>query len=128
MSRLSFVALLFLVVMPAFAKPYPLPCSDLWTVVTETLGNPGNYAIVAEDDEQMKASFIVVGSVYPGTHFLSLKHKNNGCELQTRMAFTGNDEDYALRKRINHAIAKRKATKPSPPAPSAPASPSIGFN
>ncbi len=127
MSRSPLLALLFLLAMPAFAKPYPLPCSDLWSAVTETLGSPGTYKIIAEDDEQMKASFIVVGSLYPGTHFASLKHKNNGCELQTRMAFTGNDEDYALRKRINHTIAKRKAAKPSPPAPSAPTGPAVGF-
>ena len=127
MLRFSFLALLFLLAMPAFAKPYPNPCNDLWSAVTDTLNNPGHYKIIAADDEQMKASFVVVGSLFPGTHFLSLKRKDNGCELQTRMAFTGTDEDYALRRRINHAVAKRKAAKPSPLAPSAPPSPAVGL-
>lgn len=121
--------MLFLLTLPAFAKPYPTSCNDLWNAVAETLGNPGYYQIIAVDDVQMKASFVVVGARFPGTHFVSLKAKEHGCELQTKMAFTGNDEDYVFRKRINHAFAKRNASKPPTPtpAPSAPSGPTVGF-
>ncbi len=127
MSKLSILALLFFLAVPAFAKSHPLPCNDLWSAVTDTLGNPGHYKIIAADDEHMKASFIVVGSLFPGTHYVSLKRKDNGCELQIKMAFTGNDDDYAIRTRIHRSIAKQKAAKPSPLAPSAPQSPVVGL-
>jgi hypothetical protein len=103
--------------VPAFAKPYPLPCNDLWSAVTDVLGNTGNYKIVAVDEEQMKASFIVIGALYPGINAMNLKSKDNGCDLQIRMGFTGNDDEGLLRSRVNHAVAKRKAAKPAPPAP-----------
>jgi len=48
----SFVFILLLVLTTqAFAKPYPVPCSDLWSAVTDTLGNAGNYKIVATDED-----------------------------------------------------------------------------
>jgi hypothetical protein len=112
---LVFILLLFLAA-PAFAKPYPAPCSDLWSAVTDTLGNAGNYKIVATDTEEMKASFIVVGALYPGVNALFLKPKGNGCELQIKMGFTGNDDESALRGRVNHALTKLRAAKPSAPA------------
>ena len=124
MSRSSLLSLAFLLAAPAFAKPYPLPCSDLWSAVTDALGNTGNYKIVAADEEQMKASFIVIGALHPGISAVNLKPRNSGCDLQIRMGFTGNDDEGALRSRVNHAVAKRQAAKPAPPAP-APA-PSAG--
>lgn len=117
MARLSILSLLLVLAAPVFAKPYPLPCKDLWSAVTDTLSNAGNYKIIGSDDEQMKASFIVVGD--PGMNAVFLKPKDNGCELQIKMSFTGNDDEGALRSRVNHTIAKRKAAKPLPPAPSA---------
>lgn len=122
MSKLTLLALLFVLATPAFAKPYLLPCNDLWSVVIETLRNQGNYKIVATDAEQMKASFIVVGALYPGINLMSLKPKDSGCELEIQMGFTGNDDEFALRNRVSHAVAKRKAAKPSPP----PAPPGAG--
>jgi hypothetical protein len=119
MSRLSLLPLLLVFAAPVFAKPYPLPCKDLWSAVTDTLSNPGNYKIIGTDDEQMKASFIVVGALYPGMNAVFLRPKDNGCELQIKMSFTGNDDEGALRSRVNHTIAKRKAAKPVPPAPTA---------
>lgn len=119
MSRLLSLFLLFVLATPAFAKPFPLPCSELWGAVTDTLGNPGNYAINSFDDSQMKASFIVVGSLFPAVNSLFLKSKGNGCELEIRMGFTGNDDGTALRSRVRRAVAKRMAAKPTPPAPAA---------
>jgi hypothetical protein len=118
MSRLSLLSLFLALAAPAVAKPYPLPCSDLWNAVTDTLGNPGNYTIVAIDNEHMKASFIVVGSLYPAGNSVFLKAKGDGCELETRMGFTGNDDGFALRSRVNRALAKRKAANLPTPASS----------
>jgi len=116
MARSLVFILLLVLSAPAFAKPYPVPCSDLWSAVTDTLGNAGNYKIVASDTEEMKASFIVVGALYPGINALFLKPQGNGCELQIKMGFTGNDDESALRGRVNRAINKLKAAKPSAPA------------
>jgi hypothetical protein len=62
--------LLLVLSAPAFAKPYPVPCSDLWSAVTDTLGNANNYKIIATNGDQMEASFIVVGALHPGVNAL----------------------------------------------------------
>jgi len=61
----------------------------------------------------MKASFIVVGALYPGINALFLKPQGNGCELQIKMGFTGNDDESAFRGRVNRALAKMKTAKQS---------------
>jgi hypothetical protein len=116
MARSLVFILLLVLTTPAFAKHHPIPCSDLWSAVTDTLGNAGNYKIVATDYEQRKASFIVVGALYPGINALFLKPQDNGCELQIKMGFTGNDDESTLRGRVNRALAKLRAAKPSPAA------------
>jgi hypothetical protein len=115
MYRLSLLSLLLVLSVPAFAKPYPLPCTDLWSGVTDALGNTGNYKIVASDGVQMRASFIVIGALYPGINAVFLKSRDNGCDLQIKMGFTGNDDESALRSRVNRALAKRKAARTSAP-------------
>jgi hypothetical protein len=122
MSRFSVLSLILILAAPAFAKPYPVPCSDLWSAVTDTFGDARNYKIVATDSEGMKASFIVVGALYPGVNAVLLKPRGNGCELDIKMGFTGSDDEGALRSRVNHALAKGRAAKPSPPAPTTGAS------
>ena len=61
MARLLLSIFLFALTIPAFAKSHnekqPVSCDDLWTAVTDTLGNPGNYRVVARDNEEMKANF-----------------------------------------------------------------------
>jgi hypothetical protein len=117
MSRLKILPLFLVLSASAFAKPNPIPCSDLWSALTDTLSNPGNYSILATNDEQMKASFIVVGSLYPAKGVVSLQPKKEGCELQINMGFTGNNGDeFTFRKRVNRALTKRKAALPSQPA------------
>jgi hypothetical protein len=76
----------------------------------------GNYRIVAMDNEQMRASFIVFGALYPGVHAVFLKQRSKGCELEVKMGFTGNDDEGALRNRVHRLLAKRKAANPAPPA------------
>jgi hypothetical protein len=122
MSRSFLLFLLLVLAAPAFAKSRPLPCSDLWSAVTDTLGNQGNYSIIATNDEQMKASFIIVGSLYPGRGVVSLKPRKDNCELQINMGFTGNDDEFTFRRRVNHALTKKKAAVQSTPAHSTGAS------
>jgi len=122
MLRVLLVSLFLASSVQAFGKPYPLPCSDVWDAVKYTLENKDNYRIVAMDSSQMRASFIVVGSLYPGVHAVFLKTRGNGCDMEVKMGFTGNDDEGALRNRVNHALAKRKATKPVAPTPSTAAS------
>jgi hypothetical protein len=122
MPRFAVVLLLLDLVTPAFAKPYPVPCNDLWSTVSDTLGDARNYKIVATDDDEMKASFIVVGALYPGVNAVFLKSRDNGCDLNVKMGFTGSDDEGALRSRVHHALAKRKAAKPSQPSPTTGAS------
>jgi hypothetical protein len=116
MARSLVFILLLGLATPTFAKSHPIPCDDLWNAVADTLANAGNYKIVATDYEQMKSSFIVVGALYPGINAIFLKPKGEGCELQIKMGFTGNDDESALRGRVNRAIAKQRAAKQSPPA------------
>jgi hypothetical protein len=117
MFRVLLVALILTSATQAFAKPYQMPCNDVWNAVRDTLENKGNYRIVAMDSEQMRASFIVFGSLYPGVHAVFLKTRDNGCDMDVKMGFTGNDDEGAFRNRVNHVLAKRKAAKPTPPAP-----------
>lgn len=84
--------------------------------MTDTLGNDRNYKILASDSDHMKASFVVVGSLVPGTHAAFVKPRPNGCVLEVNMHFTGNDDEFALRVRVDRALAKRRTAKPSPPA------------
>ena len=116
------LTLLLPLAVPALAKPhngtYPTPCSDLWPAVTNTLGNAGNYKIIAADSDNMKASFVVVGALYPAINAVFLNPKNNGCALKVHMGFTGNDDEGAFRNRVDHAFSKLRAAQPALPAKS----------
>ena len=112
MARSLVFILLFILTTPAFAKRTPPPCSDLWSALTDTLGNKHNYEILASDSDHLKASFVVVGSLFPGTHAAFVKRRLNGCVLEVHMNFTGNDDEYALRGRVERALAQRRKAKP----------------
>ena len=123
MARFLVFALLFLVpVFPAFGKPhndsYPVPCGDLWSAVSDTLGNAGNYSILATDDTEMKASFMAVGAQRKRVNSVSLNPKDSGCQLQVQFPDSGyaEDEEGVFKKRVGHSLARIQAAKPSPPA------------
>ena len=113
MPKLLVLSLLLVFSTPVFAKPASVPCSELWAAVTDTLSDHGNYTINAIDDAQMKASFVVVGSLFRAVNSLYLKDKGHGCDLEVRMGFTGNEDESALRSRVRRAVAKRMAAKPT---------------
>jgi hypothetical protein len=120
MFRFLSTALLLVLAIPAFAKShngtYSVPCSALWPAVADTLNNAGNYTIIGLDDDDMKASFIVVGATHSPVNATFLVPKDGGCELQVKMGFTGADDEGAFRKRVDHAFTKMAATQPHTPA------------
>jgi hypothetical protein len=123
MARFLVFALLFLVPsFAAFGKPhndsYPVACGDLWNAVSETLGNAGNYSILASDDTEMKASFTAVGAQRQRVNSVSLNSKESGCQLQVQFPDSGyaEDEEGVFKKRVGHSLARIEAGKPSPPA------------
>jgi len=122
MARSPVFILLLVLTTPAFAKRYPPPCGDLWGALTSTLGNQRNYTILASDTDHMRASFVVVGSLFPATHAAHVKPRPNGCVLEINMNFTGNDDEYALRGRVDRTLAKQRKAKPSLPPTSTVAS------
>lgn len=113
MARSPVFILLLVLTTPAFAKHYPPPCGDLWGALTATLGNQRNYKILASDSDHMKAVFVVAGSLFPATHAAFVKSRPNGCVLEINMNFTGNDDEYALRGRVDRMLAKQRKAKPS---------------
>lgn len=121
MTRSMVVTLLVLIfAFPAFAKSnsgkQPISCSDLWIAVSETLGNRGNYTVVASDPDRMRASFIVVGGLYSATNLVFLNPGKKNCELNVRMGFTGNDDESAFRGRVGRSLKKQRAANPPAPA------------
>jgi hypothetical protein len=119
MARYPFWALLLILAVPAFARSHqskpPIPCSDVWNAVTVTLADSSNYTLIATDSSQLKAVFSVFGARYPQINSVRLKPRNGSCELQIRMGFTGCDDEWAFRRRVNRSLSKLEAAKPTAP-------------
>ena len=49
MSRFSLLPLVLVLAAPAFAKPVPVSCSDLWSALTDTLVLSRHFALTAYD-------------------------------------------------------------------------------
>ena len=136
-TRLVVVALLSLVfALPAFGKTYkntyPVPCSEVWGAVKDTLSSPENYSVVESDDTQMTATYDVKHSAHVNISGAALQRKNHvtlvskgaGCEMQVVSNYSGweHDDNGDFRKRVDESLAKLKVAPPSQPAkPEAPA-------
>ena len=135
-TRVLFLALMPLVLaLPAFGKTYkstyPVPCSQVWGAVKDTLSSPENYAVVESDDTKMTASYNVrhsvhanvSGAVLQRTNHVTLVPKGEGCEMQVVSNFSGweHDDKGDFKKRVDEFLAKPKAPTASEPAkPAAP--------
>ena len=135
-TRVLFLALMPLVLaLPAFGKTYktsyPVPCSQLWGAVKDTLSSPENYTVVESDDTKMTASYNVKHSVHANvsgavlqrTNHVTLVPKGEGCEMQVVSNFSGweHDDKGDFKKRVDEFLAKPKAPIASEPAkPTAP--------
>jgi len=125
MTRCFLLILLCSLTVPASAKTrnekQPVPCIDLWTAVTETLGNAGNYKVLARDNDEMKANFIVVGALFTQMNMVQLKPRESGCDLRLRIGFSGGDDEGAFRSRVSRALKKLNAAKAAAQQDSRPA-------
>ena len=131
MMRFVVVALMSLIlVVPAFGAAhkdtYPVPCSEVWAAVKDTLGNPENYSIVATDDTKMTAMYDVhhavhtsiTGAALQRTNSVALNPQGTGCEMQVHSNYSGwNHSDAGdFKKRVDESLTKLKAAQPSEPA------------
>jgi len=123
MMKFAVVALMSLTLaVPAFGKAhkdaYPVPCSQLWAAVKDTLKNSGNYGIMASDDGAMTASYNVGESFRQRINSVALSSQGTGCEMQVQSAYRGLAHDDAgdFKKRVDESLAKLKGSKPSEPA------------
>jgi len=130
-TRFVIVALTSLVLaLPTFGKTYksayPIPCTDLWGAVKDTLSNADNYNVVENDDAKMTASYKVKHSIHititetvlQRTNKVTLVPKGTGCEMQVVSNYSGiehNDRD-DFKKRVDESLAKLNVPKPSQPA------------
>jgi len=136
-TRLVVVALMSLVLaLPAFGKTYkstyPVPCSDVWSAVKDTLSNPENYSVDESDDAQMTAAYkvkhaahvTITGAALQRTNHVTLVSKGAECEMRVGSNYSGfeHDDKGDFRKRVDESLAKLKEATPSQPAkPEAPA-------
>jgi hypothetical protein len=118
-----YVVVFFLLVfaVPAFGKPdtnvYPVPCSDLWNAVKDTLGNTGSYNVMEKDEDQQTALFVFTGSTRVLVEFVSLNSTENGCELLMKVKSGVQKVEYesTFLKRVGKALDKLKEAKPAKP-------------
>lgn len=126
-------ALSLILALPAFGKTYkntyPLPCSEVWTAVKDTLSNPDNYNVEKSDDAKMTAAYAVKhaahvnvsGAILQRTNHVTLVPKGNVCEMQVVSNFSGweHDDKGDFRKRVDESLAKLKSAVPAAPAETA---------
>jgi hypothetical protein len=130
-TRLVVAALISLVlVLPAFGKTYkstyPVPCSDVWSAVKDTLSNPENYSVDESDDAQMTAAYkvkhaahvTITGAALQRTNHVALVSKGTECEMRVGSNYSGfeHDDKGDFKKRVDDSLAKLKAAPPSQPA------------
>jgi hypothetical protein len=128
MIVLSLVSLCL--VLPAFAKTYkstyPIPCSEVWPAVKDTLGNPENYAVTESDDAKMHASYEVKhsahvnisGTMLQRTNHVTLMPQGSACEMQVVSNYSGweHNDKGDFKTRVDEALAKAKNSQPVEPA------------
>jgi hypothetical protein len=139
-TRLVVVALMSLALaLPAFGAgnktyktTYPVPCSEVWSAVKVTLGNPDNYKDVQSDEDKMTADYnvkhsihwSVVGAVNQGKNHVTLLPVGTTCEMSVVSMYSGlsHNDQGDFKKRVEEALAKLKAATATQPAkPEAPA-------
>jgi hypothetical protein len=134
--RLAVVALMSLAFgLPGFGKTYkstyPVPCSELWGAVKDTLSNPENYSVEQSDDTQMTAAYkvkhaahvTITGAALQRTNHVTLVSKGTECEMHVVSNYSGfeHDDKGDFRKRVDESLAKLKSAPASPVAePAAP--------
>jgi len=129
-TRIVVVALLsFGLALPVLCETYktqyPIPCSELWVAVKDTLSNPDNYTVVKDDADKMTSTYkvkhnvhvTVTGALLQRNNKVTLVPKGAGCEMQVVSNYSGfeHDDRGDFQKRVEDSLAKTKAAKPSEP-------------
>jgi hypothetical protein len=129
-TRIVVVALLsFGLALPTLCETYktqyPIPCSELWVAVKDTLSNPNNYTVVKDDADKMTATYkvkhnvhvTVTGALLQRNNKVTLVPKDTGCEMQVTSNYSGieHDDQGDSQKRVDDSLAKTKAAKPPDP-------------
>jgi len=124
MSKFLFVALMSLtLVVPAFGKThedtFPVPCSELWPAVKDTLRNSGKYRIMQIDNNEMSASFVIGGALdRKRVNSMVLNDQGTNCVMQIQSTFSGlnHNDAGAFKKRVEQSLAELHTSKPAAPA------------
>ena len=108
-----------------YKSTYPVPCSDVWGAVKDTLGHADNYNVVESDDVKMTASYkvkhaahvTITGAVLQRTNHVTLVAKGTGCEMQVVSNYSGfeHNDRGDFKTRVDEALAKPKAPDTSEP-------------
>ena len=121
--KLAVVALISLTLaVPMFAKThndtYPVPCSELWEAVQDTIKNSGNYILVVADNTQMTASYNINGALRSRANSVHLNPQDASCVMQVQSSYSGLAHDDAgdFKTRVDQSLAKLKGSTPSQPA------------
>jgi len=120
MMKAVVVALIFLTLaMPAFAKAhkdtYPVPCSELWAAVKDTIKNSGNYSVLSLDNAEMMASYSVGGTLRQRTNSVSLSGQGASCDMQVQSTYRGLAHDDAgdFKTRVDESLSRLRASRPA---------------
>jgi len=136
-TRLVLAALmLFALDLPALGKTYksayPVPCSDLWAAVKDTLSNPqNNYEVKEIDENAMHADYdvkhaahvTISGAILQRTNKVTLVPQGAACEMQVVSNWSGieHSDRSDFKKRVDESLAKLKGAPASQPVePTAP--------
>ena len=127
MKRVLTTLCLLACAAPALAKThsyiYPMPCSQLWPAVKDTLRNSGKYGILGIDSTELTASYNIGGNLGgKRTNSLVLNTKDGGCELQVQTSYSGITHDDAgdLKKRVDESLAKMGGSQAAKPVSTPP--------
>jgi len=108
-----------------YKNTYPVPCSELWRAVKTALSNPDNYKDVQSDEDKMTAEYnvkhsihwSVTGAINQGKNHVALAPTGTSCEMSVVSMFSGfsHNDQGDFKKRVDAALAKPQAPKPSEP-------------
>jgi hypothetical protein len=105
-----------------YKRTYPVACSQVWSAVKDTLGNPDKCTVRASDDTKMTASYDVKHSVHVNISGALLQRENrvtllpkgSGCEMQVVSNYSGweHHDQGDFKNRVDESLANPNPAKP----------------
>jgi glycerol-3-phosphate dehydrogenase len=106
-----------------YKSTYPVPCTDVWGAVQETLNHPDQYEVLKKDDAQMHAEYnvkheahvTITGVFTQRTNKVTLVPQGGACEMQVVSNFSGweHTDRADFKKRVDDNLAKAKGAGPA---------------